>query len=974
MSDSDGGWSWDDEQAAQQEQLAADLAARTTAPTQEIAQAAANAAISYTPPAEQAAPAEQTASVEQAAPWSPPQEQAPAATPAPATVAPLTAVQQDAIAKAWIPTVSGGGGDSGASTPVLFNTITGETKSADPVMGANSAPLVNYDISGLTSHINPNFEGTPTEFGNDQGTQAILTRLGIEPISNYNLVLNPGEKPSSTTAIQGTDSQNQLLWMDENGQPTSVNTGTPYISGTLADKIMLNKPAKDVGVFDPNFVNALETAAVMALSAGAGGALLGGVGAADAAAATAALTDAGLSTSQIAALGAEYGTGSAAAAGAAASTSGLPTLVTEAAKSAALNAGITAVKGGSPADILKAGLVGAASGGIGSAISDAGLGALGTTVAKGATQAGLTALTGGNVANSLLSSAIGAVIPIALDSALPDGMLDSLPKPIVDAITSATAKAVAAAATNGDVSSAALNSIIGSAAGAATDYATDAAGLKGLTVEQAVDKIGNQLAYTFDTSGAKDNPEQQQAGAQTPPLTQPDVVNSIFQQDAQDVINRNPPPPPLVQAAIDQNTPKTVADVVTPPLIQQAMSQPVDTRDPDAVYNKMIAELSNPQPTGGALTSLASNTAGIISDAPITTSDQIPISKILEVWQQTHPDATISDLNFQDFVKTLPGYERTYFANPTGDVVISPSSVSNDEEAPAGYHYVTDTSGGVSVKFLEANVPTDAPLSSTAPFEVGFKPQLPAEEYAPMLDALNKAGETVTQKNLEDITQDPAKFVSRAFQAFLGRPPTSSELANYVDQYSESHNTSPQDLLKNIYDQIKREFTVSLESEPVTPAPVVTPTPTPQPPLTPTPVAPVKTPTASASSPSQGNNQTAGGQGTGGAGLAGNEGAPGAVSPSGAAPLTAVQTTAQANAVAVDAANSDQIPATDIPIVAQKIADNSNALGVSPAQAVANNLITPDGSLTGKGVEKIADATGLSPSDIIEIINGSTTA
>ena len=43
MSDSDGGWSWDDEQAAQQQQLAADLAARTTAPTQEIAQASARA-------------------------------------------------------------------------------------------------------------------------------------------------------------------------------------------------------------------------------------------------------------------------------------------------------------------------------------------------------------------------------------------------------------------------------------------------------------------------------------------------------------------------------------------------------------------------------------------------------------------------------------------------------------------------------------------------------------------------------------------------------------------------------------------------------------------------------------------------------------------------------------------------------------------------------------------------------------------
>jgi len=956
MSDSDSGWSWDDEQAAQQAQLAADLAARTTAPTQEIAQAAANAAIGYTPPIEEVAPTAYQLQ-DQAAPWSPPQEQAPAAPATPATVAPLTAAQQYAIDNAWIPTVVGGGGDSGASTPVLFNTITGETKSADPVMGAANAPILNYDISGLTSHTKPNFEGTPTEFGNDQGTQAILTRLGIQPISNYNLVLNPGEKPSSTTAIQGTDSQNQLLFKDENGQPTTVNTGTPYISGTLADKIMMFKPAKDVGVFDPNFVNALEMAAVMALSAGAGGALLGGVGAADAAAATTALTDAGLSTSQIASLGAEYGTGSAAAAGAAASTSGLPTLVTEAAKSAALNAGMTAIKGGSPADIIKSGLVGAVSGGAGSAIGDAGLGSLGTTIAKGATQAGLTALTGGNVANSLLSSAAGAVLPIALDSALPEGMLDSLPKPIVDTITNATAKAVVAAATNGDVSSAALNSIIGSAAGAATSYATDAVGLKGLTIEQAVDKIGNQLAYAFDTSGAKDNPEQQQAGA-----NQPTAVAET--------------PPTTVAETPQQVTPQT-----TQPTAQTAA---VDTTNPDAVYNYLASLQGQPTTNLATLPTLASATTSDVNPVALPEKATEPASvtlntnagpvsrtvdEVLQIYKEVvNPDATIDSPDFQAALNRLSAEQP----NVTNNTIVAPTTVVTGNDVP------TTTPPDVANAF---NIPPNTvKLSDEEAKLYGLAPGLytinaggqatPQQVFAPsnnpvavtpqdmpaLRDITNRADEAGTSA----LVDANANLLPNSFNN--ATPAQVDAILNAYINNPDSISGVRQDLQTFTQPEITQTDLLDL----------VTPTPEPTPPATTEPVKPepVKPePEKPKPEPTKTDAGGGGGNGTKGGSAAGDQGQSGMVN-SGA--TVAPETVDAAKSVVQQAADSGAVQPADIALTTNNLSVSSTMLGVAPADAVKDNLVSADGTLSAKGVQDVADKNGLTPIEIISILNGST--
>ena len=158
-------------------------------------------------------------------------------------------------------------------------------------------------------------------------------------------------------------------------------------------------------------------------------------------------------------------------------------------KNAVMNAGMTAIQGGKPGDILKAGVIGAVSGGAGSAIGDLGLGSLGTTLAKAGVQAGITGLTGGNVANSLIASAVGAALPVALDKIIPEGTFDGLPTLFKNALTSATARAVTAAATGGDISDAALNGIVGSAADAAMDYVAEATGFKGLTLKQAAEKV-----------------------------------------------------------------------------------------------------------------------------------------------------------------------------------------------------------------------------------------------------------------------------------------------------------------------------------------------------------------------------------------------------------------------------------------------------------------------------------------------------
>ena len=267
-------------------------------------------------------------------------------------------------------------------------------------------------------------------------------------------------------------------------------------------------------------------------------------------------------------------------------------------KSAAMNALTTVASGGSATDVLKSGLIGAVSGAAGSAIGGInggeGLGSFGNALAKAGVQTGLTALTGGNVPNALIASAISTALPMALDTVIPKGMFDSLPDVIKNSIVNTASRALTAAATGGDVSDAALKSILSIASNTAKAYASGDRNVSDKDAELLMkyDLLPAYMQTPASISNAdladqiqKDVSSRNDFGS-TP--SRDDVVNSVFQQDAQDVMNRNMPPP-LVQAAIDQNTPRTADNVVIPPLIQQATGQ----SDPNAIYNQLVANAAN---------------------------------------------------------------------------------------------------------------------------------------------------------------------------------------------------------------------------------------------------------------------------------------------------------------------------------------------------------------------------------------------
>jgi len=441
-------------------------------------------------------------------------------------------------------------------------------------------------------------------------------------------------------------------------------------------------------------------------------------------------------------------------------------------KNAVMNAGMTAIQGGKPGDILKAGVIGAVSGGAGSAIGDLGLGSLGTTLAKAGVQAGITGLTGGNVANSLIASAVGAALPVALDKIIPEGTFDGLPTLFKNALTSATARAVTAAATGGDISDAALNGIVGSAADAAMDYVAEATGFKGLTLKQAANKVDGYFN---------------------------DVKANVVMGDY-----------------TDSQTYKDYIDSRS-----AGSSESDDGAGGLPASNNIFSRDTEEEFGAGAGDYVIANLLGVPT--------RIPVEDVLAAYQsEVNPNATIDD----------PGFQAALSRTTTPDV----GSVTVEQE----------------------------PITNpNAPFDSPFKPQLPASAYDPVQKALEDAGLNVTYKTLDQFTQDPGALVDAVYPKLAGRQPTAQERINFIDQYSNSNTTSPQDLLKEIYDQIQMDKQTIVYPDikaPVTPA--VTP------PVTPVVTEPDKT---------KPTEQVAGGGGGGG-----TTGAPSPSAASTAAPSSAL--------------------------------------------------------------------------------------
>ena len=234
-----------------------------------------------------------------------------------------------------------------------------------------------------------------------------------------------------------------------------------------------------------------------------------------------------------------------------------------AAKSAAINAAVTAAQGGNIGDVLKAGALGAVSGGAGVAGAELlGGGALAQIGTQTAISTAIAAATGRDPVQAAISGALTATIA----SIIPSGTANILTNAgitdpsIQKAINSAISSSVITAIRGGDIGTAALM-------GAVNSGLSSVAGMIGDTqvVKDLKASISDTISSTVDAI-------KYETGATNALALPVEGSNRANVGTALDVINRNMPPP-LVQAAIDQNTPRTADNVVIPPLIQQATGQ-----------------------------------------------------------------------------------------------------------------------------------------------------------------------------------------------------------------------------------------------------------------------------------------------------------------------------------------------------------------------------------------------------------------
>jgi hypothetical protein len=127
-----------------------------------------------------------------------------------------------------------------------MSDYTGGDDGYTPLMGASRTP---YDVNSTPRHEVLNYEGTPTQFSDDSGLKALLTREGIFDVNSFNPIIKEGEKITADTARQATNEEGQLLFLDADGNQTTRPTGVPAIGGTVGDAAYMKKPKIGGGVF-----------------------------------------------------------------------------------------------------------------------------------------------------------------------------------------------------------------------------------------------------------------------------------------------------------------------------------------------------------------------------------------------------------------------------------------------------------------------------------------------------------------------------------------------------------------------------------------------------------------------------------------------------------------------------------------------------------------------------------------------------
>jgi hypothetical protein len=461
-------------------------------------------------------------------------------------------------------------GLNGYTAPYYLDINSGERKTLETVEGPRYTPI---DPNTLAQHVGPNFEGTPTQFYDDKGNlkgvlvDAVRAGLGtregeliLDPMS-LGLALKPGETASLNSALQQRNEQNQLLFIDPNtGGTTIYNTGVPAETGSTVKDLLYINERKYGGQIPADMAQgALLLAATMA-TGGVGGALMNAAG-------FGAGAGAGLGAGAVA--GGDIGAFLAADAAASAGSAGINwgAAATAAAKTAAINAAVTAAQGGNIGQVLKAGALGAVTGGAGVAGADfLGGGALAQIGTQTAIATAVAAATGRDPVQAAISGALTAT----LSNVIPAGTADVLngagitDPSIQKAINSAISSSVVTAIRGGDVGTAAIM-------GAVNSGLASVAGMIGNSqvVQDIKANITNALTSTIDSVKYEIGATNAQAlpieGSNRSPVgteldTAPYDANAELDRVIQNLpssasgVEYTPAAPPLVQAAINQNT------------------------------------------------------------------------------------------------------------------------------------------------------------------------------------------------------------------------------------------------------------------------------------------------------------------------------------------------------------------------------------------------------------------------------------
>jgi hypothetical protein len=175
------------------------------------------------------------------------------------------------------------------NAPYYLDVNSGETKAVgQPVQATGLTPV---DPNTLAQHVGPNFQGTPTQFYDEQGNlkgvlvdavrAGLNTREGeliLDPMS-LGLALKPGEKASLNSALQQRNEQGQLLFIDPNtGGTTIYNTGVPAKTGSTVKDLLYINERKYGGQIPADTVQGALLLASMMATGGVGGALMNAAG------------------------------------------------------------------------------------------------------------------------------------------------------------------------------------------------------------------------------------------------------------------------------------------------------------------------------------------------------------------------------------------------------------------------------------------------------------------------------------------------------------------------------------------------------------------------------------------------------------------------------------------------------------------------------------------------------------------------